>query len=714
MSIPNAVIDGAEHRYSERATAREAIEARLRYQPPMRVDTQERVELRRQRLSKSQSAEVVGAAVIGSQSEIGGAASINALERIIGENDLISVSYLEQGLAAARAIGRIRIRDERGQVVGYGTGFLVSPRLLMTNNHVLEDESAAEHSQVEFNFQDDAIGQPLPTTLFDLEPSTFFLTDPTLDFTLVAVSETARNQTGLSHFGWCPLIEAQGKILLGECITIIQHPNGEPKQIALRENRLVDLLENFLHYKTDTAPGSSGSPLFNDQWEIIGLHHSGVPARDGNGNILALDGSLWTPECGEHRVKWIANEGVRISRIVRHVRSQHLTGEQARLRDALLASELSSVPAGRKPAGEARSNGYLPHSADRGSISSAVASSAPPTTSTWTVPLHITVQLGEPARSGTQIDIGTLRAQTVTGEQRATSKLDGDLQSTLDAAAAERARAYYDAAADAQGRAEYYRDIDAGALGPDDLYLALNRLLTDTHTNQPAYAPSRHVYPFVDLHPDKNLQSIYSGIPFTTEAFIRSDFEADERRAQLSQRLAEMRLAESSGGGATKLAELNLLDAQFHYNCEHVVPQSWFNKREPMRGDLHHLFACESRCNSFRSNTPYFDFPDFEEAVRHDCGKSDDRRFEPSDGKGPVARATLYFLLRYPGEIDRTVNELTPDRIRILLHWHEAEPPGEYERHRNMAIFEKQGNSNPLIDFPDWANRIAFERGLTS
>ena len=69
MSIPNAVIDGAEHRYRERATAREAIEARLRYQPPIRVDTQERVELRRQRLSKALSAEVVGAAVIGSQSD---------------------------------------------------------------------------------------------------------------------------------------------------------------------------------------------------------------------------------------------------------------------------------------------------------------------------------------------------------------------------------------------------------------------------------------------------------------------------------------------------------------------------------------------------------------------------------------------------------------------------------------------------------------------
>ncbi|MCE0446644.1 endonuclease [Streptomyces tricolor] len=39
------------------------------------------------------------------------------------------------------------------------------------------------------------------------------------------------------------------------------------------------------------------------------------------------------------------------------------------------------------------------------------------------------------------------------------------------------------------------------------------------------------------------------------------------------------------------------------------MPQSWFAKREPMRGDLHHLFACEPECNSFRGNIPYTDFP---------------------------------------------------------------------------------------------------------
>jgi len=51
------------------------------------------------------------------------------------------------------------------------------------------------------------------------------------------------------------------------------------------------------------------------------------------------------------------------------------------------------------------------------------------------------------------------------------------------------------------------------------------------------------------------------------------------------------------------------------------------------------------------------------------------------------------------------------NRIAIcisLLAWHEGDPVGEYERHRNLAIAELQGNRNPLIDHGDWARRIDF------
>jgi endonuclease I len=131
-----------------------------------------------------------------------------------------------------------------------------------------------------------------------------------------------------------------------------------------------------------------------------------------------------------------------------------------------------------------------------------------------------------------------------------------------------------------------------------------------------------------------------------------------------------------------------------------------------MRGDLHHLFACEARCNSFRSNTPYSDFPDFEEAVRDQCGKSVSGKFEPQRGKGTVARAVLYFLLRYPGQVGDEGREMQNDRLPMLLDWHQAELPGEYERHRNQTIFEKQGNRNPFIDHPEWAVAVDFAAGM--
>src|SRR5688500_5984259 len=69
--------------------------------------------------------------------EAGSAPDELLLERILGQNDLLRVGFLEGGVSVARSVGRINIRDAGGRTVGFGTGFMVSPRLVMTNNHVL-------------------------------------------------------------------------------------------------------------------------------------------------------------------------------------------------------------------------------------------------------------------------------------------------------------------------------------------------------------------------------------------------------------------------------------------------------------------------------------------------------------------------------------------------------------------------------------------------
>jgi endonuclease I/V8-like Glu-specific endopeptidase len=621
-----------------------------------------------------------------------------ALERVLGTNDLIGVSFLELGLAASRSVARIHVRSGGGALLAYGTGFLVSPQLLLTNNHVIENTAQAAWSRAELNFEVGGGGQIKPPVSVSLDPETFFLTDPELDYTLVAI----RPDPTSAEYGWLRLIEEQGKLMVGEWVNIIQHPNGEPKQLALRENQVVDELEQFLHYRTDTAPGSSGSPVFNDQWEVVALHHSGVPVRDEQDRILTPDDRIWEPWMGEHRIAWKANEGARISRVVAHIKAQHLGPAQQALRARMFDAEPPPVPERHPPRPTLlpptshvplvpRGPGGGPVFGQDGAV-------------TWTIPLSVTVSLGDKLGPAVppEPQAPPLSSTTPVVE-------DTELQDALAELAAARTRTYYDADADQAAAEEYYRGIRTNVVART-LFSRLGDLVAATHERTFSYKPSLHVYPWVDLYPDRKLRSIYSGKGFDPEELIREDFRIDRQRMQ---GLRGLMLREAGISQERLEMELDLLEASLPYNCEHVVPQSWFNKKEPMRGDLHHLFTCESGCNSFRSNIPYYDFPDFEEAVRDACGKRlDDDKFEPSRGKGAVARATLYFLLRYPGQVGDENRELQKDRLHMLIEWHEQFPPDEYERHRNMAIFEKQGNRNPLIDHPEWGGKIDFEQGM--
>jgi endonuclease G len=631
------------------------------------------------------------------------------LERIVGRNDLLSIAYMDRGLAASRTVGCVRLFDN-GRGVGSGTGFMVSPRLLLTNNHVLEDAAMGRQARVVFNFQDDPEGNALPPITFSLDPDTFFLTNRPLDFTLIAVGRpAAEGAVDLEEIGWSRLIETEGKVINGEYVTIVQHPNGQPKQIALRENQIIDVLENFLHYQTDTAPGSSGSPLFNDQWEVVGLHHSGVPKRNSQGKILTRDNTLWTAAMGDEAIHWIANEGVRISRILKQVKSRSLSGEARRLRDQLFEANPplsrtrplppSVVGSDRTLAGDQSVTVEGPVASNRGA--------------TWTIPLRITVQIGESQLnpgSAQPVGAGTVepRPNPQTPPDTASTPMDAEVAAAIEEARRAGSRPYYDQTTDSEARKRYYKGISISH-SPAKLFAKLSSLIVNTHANKPAYRPGKEVYPWIDLQSNLKLRSIYSGKEFEPEELIREDFRIERERAG---QLRELALREATLTATQFQERMDFLEASLPCNCEHVVPQSWFRKMEPMRGDLHHLFACESGCNSFRGNTPYFDFPDFEEVVRNQCGKREDNKFEPGGGKGTVARATLYFLLRYPGEINRTAKEYTQDRIATLLKWHKDFPVDDYERHRNQAIFERQGNRNPLIDHPKWAAKIDFRLGL--
>jgi endonuclease G, mitochondrial len=85
-------------------------------------------------------------------------------------------------------------------------------------------------------------------------------------------------------------------------VTIVQHPDGDYKQVVLRENRILHRGDTVLHYVADTEAGASGSPVFNDIWQVVALHHWGEPHRE-----RSVDGKLLPTD---------VNEGIRISAIV--------------------------------------------------------------------------------------------------------------------------------------------------------------------------------------------------------------------------------------------------------------------------------------------------------------------------------------------------------------------------------------------------------------
>jgi endonuclease I/V8-like Glu-specific endopeptidase len=622
----------------------------------------------------------------GPEPTAGPVAEVAALERLIGANDMVSVRFLAAGVAAAQAVGRISVEGATGPPVGYGTGSLVAPRLLLTNNHVLGTPEEAAASIVELGFEEVAPGRRNPGEAFALQPDVLFVTDTHLDFTLVAVAPSSAGGRPLVDYGHNRLIEQTGKVLVGEPLNIVQHPDGRPKVVALRENQLVTILDDFLHYRADTNPGSSGAPVFNDQWQLVALHHSGVPRRDTAGRWLTRDGSVWTEAMGEDQVDWIANEGARVSRIVARLRAADLTGEAAHLREQAFA------PAARPPS-------RLPVRAAAGTPAAVPVSSDGDGDGSveLTVPVRLRVQVLGPAAAGRADATPPATVRPAPPAPQPTAAIPEDaLRDALAELARATDRPYYDAEADDAARTAYYAGLPGD---PDDLPSALAELVRTTHAPRPRYRPAVELYPWIDLQRDLRLTSIYSGERFDPAVLIADDLRNEAAR--------EQRLARES---FDSLEALEALEAALPFNCEHVVPQSWFDRREPQRGDLHHLFTCEARCNSFRGNTPYDSFTPAEEVTRDDCGRREDIRFEPDAGRGAVARATLYVLLRYGHEVDWSRSHYVPDRIPTLLAWHEDDPVDDYERHRNSAIHERQGNRNPFVDHPEWAGRLDFTR----
>ncbi|WP_434403357.1 DNA/RNA non-specific endonuclease [Sphingobium sp. DN12] len=239
-------------------------------------------------------------------------------EAVMGTNDLLDVHFIDRCMLARQCVGRIRVRG--GGRTGWATGFLIAPGLLLTNHHVFPTSASVASSTVGFDYWFDVAGHPpADPDEFDLRADQFYASDPDLDFAVVAVRGNSAAGADIDGRGYLRLIPETGKVReQTDFVTILQHPDGVPMQVALRENQVIRAGdgEPYIWYRADTAHGSSGAPVFNDSFQVVALHANGRIKRDNGRFVLAAGGTTDTLDgLEENEVVWEANVGFRISRI---------------------------------------------------------------------------------------------------------------------------------------------------------------------------------------------------------------------------------------------------------------------------------------------------------------------------------------------------------------------------------------------------------------
>jgi hypothetical protein len=236
------------------------------------------------------------------------------LEKVLGREGVVSLRWYQTGLDRCRAVGQVQ--DRFGN--GIGTGFLVrggdfaaalaGRLLLLTNAHVVSDDLgvqakhgslAPEDAQIAFEYLPEAAGKAFRARLLWTSPPA------DLDATLLLLEPPVSAVDCYPMAQRVPIADGQQKVY------IIGHPGGRSLSLSIHDNLLLDHDgKRLIHYRTPTEGGSSGSPVFNQQWDLIGLHHAG---------------SLEMERLRGQEGRYAANEGIWIRRIVEQAGAAGLT-----------------------------------------------------------------------------------------------------------------------------------------------------------------------------------------------------------------------------------------------------------------------------------------------------------------------------------------------------------------------------------------------------
>jgi hypothetical protein len=219
-------------------------------------------------------------------------------EAVFGADRFDSIDNYRRGLERSSCVARIGRTAE----TGVGTGFLIRGRVLstklddrfvlVTNAHVIneveaEREQGALHPLEAIVTFADLEGVP-PNKEFRLTGVIFSTLRSQLDAVVAELSEPILAKSEYPIAEVPPVAGSQATV------RIIGHPSG--RGLSFSVNQLLDYEVPKLHYRTASEGGSSGSPVFNHQWTLMGLHHAGgdaVPRLRGQTGTYQANEGIW-------------------------------------------------------------------------------------------------------------------------------------------------------------------------------------------------------------------------------------------------------------------------------------------------------------------------------------------------------------------------------------------------------------------------------------
>jgi hypothetical protein len=214
-------------------------------------------------------------------------------EKIIGTDETLDLAFLSGGLGMAAAVARINVpRFENGvQIMAgagpwvlRGTAWLVAPGMAITNHHVinarLSDEPDASAADLELQAKGATLEFDVDTK--DAAPTRvtvakLLAASKGLDYALLDLTGAPARPI--------PRLIPQAVVLdptTRMAVNIVQHPRGEYKQVAFRNNLVTFADATTMRYVTDTDYGSSGSPVCDDGWRVVALHRGARSAPEAN------------------------------------------------------------------------------------------------------------------------------------------------------------------------------------------------------------------------------------------------------------------------------------------------------------------------------------------------------------------------------------------------------------------------------------------------